>query len=239
MRHKTFIAFYFLALFISCNGQVDIGDKFNSKFSVGQITALNNFFVLNNDEKYLDSINNSFDKSIDSLIKQDTIQTFIKKKDFLNNRSRILLTEVANGIETIKDKDKIDKDGFSAQCDCGIFKDTLFINSGIGFFGGAGLSIKVFGNNFQSGFYEYIDDVKPYKLTLTSEYTDDIFVESKYQYLQLDKQPNFKIGQQLTGYLTMTSKEFFENRFGEKLDTNYVKVIMRFTCLTKNIIDRH
>jgi hypothetical protein len=237
MKSNLFAFFYFLILVTSCKGQGDNDDKFNDKFLVGQITNLNDFFSLNKYEKYLDSINNTFDKSIDSLLKKDTTQVVINKKDFFNNRSRFLLTEFANGVETTEDR--MGEDGFSTECGCGIFKDTLFIDSGIGFFGGTGISIKVFNNHFRSSFYKYIDNVKPYKLTLTSEYTDYIFVESKYQFLQFDKQPNFKTGQKLTGYLTFTSKDFYESRFGEGLDTNFVKGTMRFTCLTKDIIDRH
>lgn len=226
------LAFSFLA---SCQGQVDKGDKYNTEFTVGNIPSVNDFLILNKSEKSLDSKFNSYDKSIDSLVKADTSQDFITTRDFVNNRSRILLKEVSNGKENIKDEDKIEKDGFSTFCDCGVFKDTLFINSGIGFFGGVGISVKVFSKQFKSAFYEYIDDVKPYKLNKNSEFTDNISIESKYQYLLFDSEPTNKEGQQLTGFLTLTSNDFFENRFGEKLDTNYVKAQLKFTCKTKKL----
>lgn len=75
-------------------------------------------------------------------------------------------------------------------------------------------------------------------MTEKSEFTDNISVVSKYQYLQLDKEPNYKVGQQLSGYLTLTSNNYFSNNYGEKLDTNFVKAKMKFTCITKRIKEK-
>lgn len=237
MRYALIIIVFFLPISLCCKGQVDNGDKYNRKYLVGEIENVKAFMQVNHAEESLASLFNSYDRSTDSLITKDTTQELIKKNDFFNNRSRILLTEVVNGVESINDGDKIGKDGFSTLCDCSISMDTLLISSGFGFFGGVAIIVKVFANDFQTDFNEYTDDVKPYKLTLESEFTDNITVESKYQYLKFDQQRGFKIGQQLTGFLTLTSKDFFEDDYGEKLDTKYVRVKMYFTCLTKQRID--
>jgi hypothetical protein len=237
MRLPIIIEFLFSLFLTSCKGQTDNGKTYNKDFVVSNIENLNNFTTLNKAEKSLDSMFSTYDKSIDSIVKSDKTQSFIRKRSFINNRSRILLVESTNGYEKIKDKDKIEADGFSTFCDCGILKDTIFINSGIGFFGGAGLTIKVYGTQFKSAFYEYTDDVKPYKLTAKSKFTDNVTVDSKFQYLQLDNEPNFKIEQQLTGYLTLTSNNYFSDNYDNKLDTNFVKAKMKFTCLIKKIKD--
>src|SRR5688500_3781247 len=75
--------------------------------------------------------------------------------------------------------------------------------SAIGFFGGMGIEMKLFQNYFQSSYYLYIDDVKPYKYKLSDkDFTHELFLKSKFQSLILNEQPKFKSGQQITGYLT-------------------------------------
>jgi len=230
MKQIIFIAIVFI-LFASCQSKVVNENTYNTEFCTGSMPGINDFLTLNKTENSLDSMFAVLGKRLDSLNKEYKLKNVIKKTDFRGNRSRILLTEVSNGIETIKDKDE--KDGISTFCKCEMNKDTIIIYSGVGFFGGAAISIKVYNDQFRSSFYEYADDVKPYKLNKNSEFTGEISVDSKLQYLQLDKKPTYKIGQQLTGYLILTSNEYFENRYGEKLDTNFVKVEMRFTCETK------
>ena len=124
--------------------------------------------------------------------------------------------------------------GAPMPCQCDLNGDTIFISSIIGFFGGMGHGIKVFKDSFESYYILYIDDVKPYKHNLTdSVFTDNLSVLSKYQTLRLTEKPVFKSGQHLTGLLTFTSKDFYERPVGDKIDTNYVRGKMFFTCQVK------
>ncbi len=233
MHHLIITISVILLPVFSCKGQVETGNKYNVEFVVGEIPDSGHFLIFNENEKTVDSILNETYQRFDSLnlIKADTL---IEKNRFINNRSRFLLTEIRNGIESVKDKDEIGEDGFSTICDCMIFKDTIMISSAIGLFAGAGVLIRVYGNQFKSEFYQYIDDeVQLYKLDIDDEFTDNVTVDSKYQYLQFDKLPNFTSGQSLTGIFTLTSKNFYESKSGGKTDTNYVKLNMHFTCLTK------
>lgn len=217
-----------LTFFVSCQGDVN---KYNKEFVVGSIPNVTDFLTLNESEKSLDSTFKSYDKTIDSLVKIKSSLDFPKKSDFINNRGRILFTEVLNGKENIEDQYRIGKNEISTSCACAIFKDTLFISSSIGFFGGAGVSVKVYLKQFTSTFSQYINGAKPYKVNNNAEFTDNIIVDSKYQYLLLDSEPTNKDKQQLTGFLSLTSNDFFENRFGE-METKSAKVQLKFTCKT-------
>jgi hypothetical protein len=225
MRPPLLIAFFVFTCFTSCKGQVNLEKEYNKNFVIKDFTNSKVFFTLTKNEKSLDSMFSRYDKRMDSLLLSihDSLKHLFTKNDFINNRSRILFTEISNGIESRKDIEKIESDEIPSLCDCGLLKDTLFINSGVGFFGGAGLSIKIYNDEFKSSFYQYIDNVEPFKLSINSE---------------LDKQPDFKIGQHLTGLLTLTSNNFLVNRFGEKIDTNAVKVKMYFTCITKQVFKK-
>jgi hypothetical protein len=128
--------------------------------------------------------------------------------------------------------------GLPTPCDCYIHNDSLIIKMGVGFFGGFGFNIQLTGSKFQSFFYNYIDDVKPYKLNLSDTTLENfIKVKSKYQSLILNKKPTFISGQQLTGYFTFTSTNYFEQNADKTFDTNYVSGKIYFTCKTRKYRD--
>jgi len=63
-------------------------------------------------------------------------------------------------------------------------------------------------------------------------FSDMAKAKSKYQYLVLEQLPAFKTGQQLTGYLTLTSNQFYELIANDRLDSTYVTGRIYFTCNT-------
>lgn len=117
--------------------------------------------------------------------------------------------------------DKAFTTGMPAPCDCWVKKESIFISMGIGFFGGMVFHIKLEKENFHSSFYQYIDDGKPYKANMKDSFTNQIEIPNKYQYLVLEGRPSFKPGQQLNGYLTLTTSAYYEQASFNRLDTNY------------------
>ena len=159
---------------------------------------------------------------------------FKKRRDFKQNRSRVLLTENVNGKDTVVDK--ISFDGISSLCECNIKDDTLFIQTAFGMhFAPRRVFVKVFKNNFQAFYHKHNDDYyKLFKVSLNSNFTDKVNIDSKFQYLQFETQPDFELNQQLTGYLTFTSNYFYEKLLpSERLDKKFVIVKMKFTCTTQ------
>jgi hypothetical protein len=225
--------------FSFCSGQQDNEKTFNQTYQVDSIPNLNEFNIYNDIEKRMDSIYSVYDFKMDSLFKADNTRSqnsFLYKKDFRNNRSRIFLSSYTN--------DKLDNGEFSKReslpmpCDCYTGNDTLYVSMVIGFFGGEGFEIKLFDNKFQSAFFEYIDDVKPYKSNLSdTAYTGYVTANSKYQTLIVNEKPTFKSGQQLTGFLTFTSNDYYILRSDDKLDSTYVTGKLYFTCKTKQKIN--
>lgn len=237
MIRFTFIFLVFVFVFTSCKGQIDNDHKYNTKYTIGENRNLNGFATLNSNDTFVDSVMHSYDKKADIIIKNDPMAKklgFKKRRDFKQNRSRLLLTENVNGKDTVVDK--ISFDGISSLCECNIKDDTLFIQSAFGMhFAPRRVFAKVFKSNFQAFYHKHNDDYyKPFKLSLNSSFADKVNIDSKFQYLQFDTQPSFEINQQLTGYLTFTSNVFFEKLLPtERVDKKFVTLKMKFTCLTQ------
>ena len=215
--------------------QTDSSKILNKTYFVNTIPDIASFLNYNKSELRFDSIYHHYNFMMDSLMKADsTIKGIasIRKTDFRNNRSRVYLDMFRNGKAEPKDSSYFS--GFPTPCECFTSKDTLYIKMGLGFFGGFGFDIEVFGKQFQSSFYNYIDDVKPYKSDLNdTALFSYISVKNKYQYLILDKKPKFTSGQQLTGLLTYTSNNIYEQTFNNKYDTLFVTGKLYFTCKIK------
>jgi len=125
------------------------------------------------------------------------------------------------------------KKGLATQCACVTKNDSIFINMPFGLFGGGNFNINIFKNGFTSSYSQYIDDnLKLFKTKIADDFSDNFSVDNKFQFLILDKKPSFKKDERLTGFLTFTTNYYFEKK-GDKLDTNYVKGHLYFTCLTK------
>lgn len=225
-----------LLVLLSCTpSNYDDGKTFNETYKVGRIPDLRAFETYDEIERSMDSINSDYDAVMDSLIKANNInKTFglAGKRDFRNNRSRIFLESYTNN--------KLDSGDFSKReslpmpCTCTISGDTVYVNMGIGFFGGTGFDIILFKNQFSSNYFVYTDDVKPFKSNLSdTSFTDFAVAHSKYQALILNQKPTFQPSQQLTGFLTFTTNKYYTHRWGNNLDTTHVTGKLYFTCNTK------
>lgn len=126
---------------------------------------------------------------------------------FRNERARVFLQYYING--KISSQDPALRTGIPALCLCNVDKDTLTVINVVNFYAGIG-KIKIFDNQFESSYFLYTK------------------LKNKFQSLILDKQPSFKRGQQISGYLTFTSSDF--TRVG---NTDYVRGRIYFTCKTK------
>jgi hypothetical protein len=199
---------------MSCSAPQDNRKTYNQKYQVGTIPGMDSFNIYTAMEKSLDSI-----------------QVTYKQDSFRNNRGRIITNTYTNN-ELVKNESY--KYGSVAMpCDCVVEKDTVFVNMAIGLFGGLGYDIKIYKDSFQSSFFEYTDDVKPYKSNSSdTAFTDFVAAKSKYQYLILDKNPAFQQGQQLTGMLTLTSNNYY-NLVADKLNSTFVTGKLYFSCITK------
>lgn len=231
--NQTIIATLILLLFNSCKGPQDNGKTYNRTYVISEIPEKDDFLRLTDHEKEVDSIFVSYDKTVDSfLLKDERLKenSLFQKPAFIDNRGRIYLQAYENG-KPVK-VDSAFSRGMPAPCECLVKQDTVFVSMGIGFFGGIGFNIAVSKNSFQSSYYLYIDDGKPYKANLKNNFSNELTVKSRFQYLILDNKPVFKEGQQLSGYLTMTSQNYYENSYGNQLDTNYVVSKIYFTCTT-------
>ncbi len=220
IQKALFIFFSFLSL-LDCFGQK------NNTYTTGVIPGISDFMILNDIEKQMTSMFNEINFSSDSLKLNDSF-----KKDFTNNRSRVFMNSYNNG--KINPRDTAFHLGLPIPCDCTVSNDSMFVFMNFGFLGGFGFNIGVVGNKFQSQFFEYIDDVKPYKISISDTvFNNYIQVDNTTQSLILDKKPTFAIGQQITGFLTFSSSTYVEKTTANSLENKYVSGYSYFTCKTR------
>jgi hypothetical protein len=203
-------------IFSSCNEEKMNTKTYYENYKVGSIPDLKSFQTYNKSDKKMDKVSPTDQPSTGQLA-------------FRNNRSRIFIDVYRNG--KVQSKNSAFYEGLPTPCTCELGQDTISITVGLGLFGGLGFDIKVYADKFQSNFFEYTDDIKPYKTNLSdTAFSSQVYQNSKYQSLILDSKPTYKSGQQLTGLLTYTSNNFYEKISDTQLDTSYVTGKIYFTC---------
>lgn len=225
---------FFLILSLSGTGQVDVPNIYNKHYEVGEIPGIDDFNVLNQKEKQIDSLIRQSEILTDSIMKEKKPgKDFPEKRDFKNNRSRLSLEVYRNG--TLSPSDSALNRGLPAQCSCFMVDDTIYIKTFLGFFGGVGVNIKITGKKIDGGVFVFADDVKPYK-SAPSDTAFQMFVapDTKYQYMVLDKNPEYKQGEQITGLYKFASEDFYEKKHQGSLDSISIKGSLIFTCTVKS-----
>jgi hypothetical protein len=205
--------------FASCNGQ----DKFNPEYNVGTIPNISRFEKMTQNEIRIDKLMNkhhterlqrmidgtAFIKGVLEKDKRESIEyEKIKFQRYKDNRSRYYLDLFIN--DKKDDKHFEDIDTLTTECGCYLSGDTIKIQMGIWVFGGFTFSIDLTKNKFTSKYWEDTHKEPIYKTDLTdSSLVDNIFVENEEQLLILDKKPTFKIDENILGYLTFKTKNYY------------------------------
>lgn len=205
----------------TCYGQQNVIDKYHSNYEVGTIPDLDGFKKLQKYEMRMDSLIPEYDP-------------LTRRGPFILNRSRIFLDMYENGIA--QEKDSSYYPGLPTVCTCETTGDTTFIRFGIGFFGGFGFITKVYEGKFESSFFEYTDDVKPFKTDLSdTAFHSSVKVDNKYQKLILKDKLLHKYGQQITGLLYYRTDDYYKKNYSDSVDTVYMAGRVFFTCKTDGI----
>jgi hypothetical protein len=219
-RCLIFLAFV-TGILQACN-QSSINTKtFTDNYSVEPIPNIESFYKLSPEEKHTQQQKD----------KRDQARNSNDKKDWLNNRSRILLKSFSDGKEITADSPL--KKGMPAPCKCSLNGDTINIATGLGLQAGFGFILKIYNTHYKASYYEYTDDFKIFKNNLIdTSLSKSIRVDNQYQSLIFKEQPTFQYGQQLTGYLNFTSVPYYQLQ-SKKLAEHYLQGKLYFTCKTQ------
>ena len=214
MNHTQLTLALGLLLFISCTSKIDNGKTFNSTYEVGNVPGIDSLKVFT-----------ELENEIINSLRNDS------PNYFKNNRSRIIMRYYRNNVMVNGELSRYKS--IPMPCDCATSKDTLYVNMTMGLFGGLGYNIKISRKHFESEFFEYTEDIKPFRANLndtsSASFTN---VKSKYQYLILNETPTFHEGQQLTGFLSMTSNTYYLLKDNTGFDSMFVLSKLHFTCIT-------
>ena len=123
---QTIIAALIILFFNSCKGRQENGKTNNQTYVISEIPGKNDFLELTDDEKAVDSVFSSYDKTLDSLMLKDgrlNENSLLQNRAFLDNRGRIYLQAYENGKPA-----KVDSAfsrGMPAPCECLVKHDTV------------------------------------------------------------------------------------------------------------------
>lgn len=233
-KHMVMAVFLMLIFGEAVIAQNDNGHTYNKQFVVGNIPGIDNFMHLTQREKQIDSLLSQIDEETDSVMQEETESGtgMYKQRDFKKNRSRLFFKVYRNG--NLQLRDSLLENGFPTACTCFTDHDTVFVRMNLGFFGGLGFNIDITEHNFTSGCHIYTDDNASFKASPEDTvFQNHIRCESKFQHLVLNNKPEFKPGQHLTGFLKITTKEFYEKKYQQSLDSVYISGRIYFTCRVK------
>jgi hypothetical protein len=217
MRFRNITYFFTLFICFSCQAQKA---EYNIKYAIAELSGIKGFLKLTRAEQKMDRLPN------DSTWFNGT---------FRNNRSRIFLANFENG--QLKDgSDSTLKTAFPAVCMCYLHKDTIYIKTWAGFFGVIGFNMKIYQDEFSSQYIIQIDQPDTFKTDSSDKkFTGQAVISNKYQQLTLRTKPNYAINEQLTGLLEITSKNYYEKKSENVVDTINVKARVYFTCKTRRM----
>jgi hypothetical protein len=230
VRHSIYLLL--LTTFAACHSAVEKENGYDKEYTVGHIPDAESFQTLIPAEHHLDSTYKVRDQRIDSLIRYtDTSQAdqSLRKRNFRSNRSRIQMDYRKAG-DTLP---AIESGIYFTPCDCVASNDTLLITMNTSnSIASRHLTIKVFKNHFRINYLDSAFNGSPYQEAENSTLTNAIVVNSKSQTLILDKTPAFKPGQQLLGYFSITSNNYWELSPGNKQQARFITARGYFTCHT-------
>ena len=219
---STYVIVIILLFFTSCNGQ----NRNNSEYNIGVIPNIEKFEKMTQNEIRIDTLKlKAHNRSLQSMIggtafvkgisekdKQESIEyENIKDQRYKDNRSRYDLNLFIN--------DKKDNmyfegvDTLTTECNCYLSGDTIRVKMGIWVFGGFSFSIDLNKNKFKSTYWEDTHEQPIYKGDLSnSSLVDNVLVDNQEQSLILDKQPTFLIDDNILGYLTFKTKNYYREK---------------------------
>ena len=199
--------------FISCKGNTT---QYIKKYSVGPVGGSGDFSKLTPNEL-----------EIDSILKESPMY----RPEYRNNRSRIYLKESENNQD--QPMDPVFDKGAGAPCFCSLSKDTIYVNTSLGFFGGYVFELKIYKDEGMFSFMPTLDQ-RVFKVNLSdSTFQDQIAVPSVIQKMTLEAKPNFSPNEQITGLVEFTTNTYYVKKNEKMVDTVFNSGKVHFTCVLK------
>ena len=218
-----------------------------SSYRVGKIDSLEAFMRFTEVEKRTNSLYNETDQQLDSMWlslekqlqnKASDTARFLSDafadqiNDFSLNRARLFISAVRNG--AIENGDPMAAKGIPAVCKCYQKEDTISVEFAFGFGGGIAVRQQILGSTFHTNVSVITRHANIYKASLSDkEFKSELTLEPVIENMTLSTKPSMKVGEQLTGFVTVQSKPYFENAGGGKADIVSINVRYFFTCKTR------
>ena len=239
---------YILCLlnFSACLGQAPKTGPFRT-YEVGRIDSLESFMNFTAAEKYTDSIYKIGDHQIDSIQSELEARIVNKNSDtakfladafagatnhFSSNRARIFINGVRNG-KTEKGNPRVDA-GLPAVCKCFQIEDSISVEFAFGFGGGIAVRQQIVGSLFHTNVSVITRHAEIYKARLSDKaFKSEVDLVPLAERMTLLNKPTMHLGEQLTGFVIIQSKPYFENAGERKADTVSMNLRYLFTCKTQ------
>ena len=175
----------------------------------------------------------SFAKLTENELELDSMRRMSPEEGlFRDNRSRVRMSYSTNGVA--HEPGDLPAEGYPMPCHCAVRNDTLIVAMGVGFFGGVGFEILFTPRDVTSTFFEYTDDVEPYKAQLNdSAWSSIVRVVNHLEHVRVNEAPPTAAGRIFSGSLDYRTEPYYERPFGDQVDTVQVSGTIRFTCVSR------
>lgn len=198
-------------------------------------------------EKQTDSLYKESDHELDSIRREyesvlpnknsDTAKFLLgafadQINDFSSNRARLFVSGIQN--DKVIKGDPMAAKGIPAVCKCYQEGDTISVQFAFGFGGGIAVRQQLVGTTFHTNVTLITRHADIYKASLSDKaFKSELTLEPLTESLTLLTKPEMKAGEQLTGFVTVQSKPYFEIAGSGKADTVSTNVRYFFTCKTR------
>lgn len=197
--------------------------KYNPEYSIAPIPQISRFEEMTQNETRIDTLmarhnkeklqrmldGTAFIEGVSAEDRQKAIEyQTIHYQRYKDNRSRYYLDLIVNDKKSYTSVE--DRDTLTTECSCYLSGDTIKVKMGIWVFGGFAISIDITKKKFTSSYWEDTHKQPIYKANLTdSSLVDNILVENETQSLILESRPAFKPDENIFGYLTFATNNYY------------------------------
>ncbi|MCR6637559.1 MAG: hypothetical protein NVV82_00780 [Sporocytophaga sp.] len=218
-----------ILLAVVCEAQTLDTISRNKTYVIGPMPEFNEIMKLNKEDSKLEKNGKKVHQHILKLHNEKGTRYNGPRYNYSNNRARITLETFRNG--HLSEKDNNAKDA-AMHCECELENnEKITIKIGFGLSAAFAYNLTIEGDSFETHYIPLYFGTPKFKNDLKDPImVSSIVTLSQNQYMILDQKPTFRENQQISGYITFSSYNFYEHTSPEIFDTLRINAKAHFTC---------
>jgi hypothetical protein len=212
-----------------CEAQTIDSISYNKNYIIGPVPRFNEIMKFNKEDSKLEKNGKKLHQHILKLHHEQGTKYNGPRYDYTKNRARVTLETFRNGHLSEKDNNA---NQAAMHCECELENnERIVLKIGFGLAASFAYNLTIEGDSFETHYIPLYFGTPKY----TKDLKDSIMVSnlvtlSQTQYMILDQRPTFRANQQIKGYITFSSYDFYEKTSSETFDTLRINAKAHFTC---------